>query len=178
MCGIAGIISRKNNEESFTLLQKATGSLSHRGPEQEGFWTNENGQVILGHRRLCIIDLSEAASQPMQYADRFTLVYNGEIYNYLELKNELESKRHSFRSHSDTEVILAAYAEWGSDCLLRFDGAFALAIWDEIEQKLFAARDRFGEKPFFFFYDQDKLVFASEIKALWQLGIQKEVNQS
>jgi asparagine synthase (glutamine-hydrolysing) len=178
MCGIAGIVSRQNSEDTFLMLQNATHTLSHRGPEKESFWKNENGQVALGHRRLCIIDLSEAAAQPMQYLDRFTLVYNGEIYNYLELKDELESEGHNFRSHSDTEVILAAYAEWGTDCLQRFDGSFAFAIWDQKEQKLFAARDRFGEKPFFFFYNGEKLVFASEIKAFWQMGIEKEVNQS
>ncbi|RYZ27782.1 MAG: asparagine synthase (glutamine-hydrolyzing) [Chitinophagaceae bacterium] len=175
MCGIAGIISRKNSADSFASLQKATHSLSHRGPE-EAFWQNEDGTVAFGHRRLCIIDLSSSAAQPMLYAGRFTIVYNGEIYNYLELKKKLETKGHSFRSESDTEVILAAYAEWGADCLQRFDGAFAFAIWDQKEQKLFAARDRFSEKPFFFFYDEEKLVFASEIKAFWHMGIEKEVN--
>ena len=177
MCGIAGIISKKGITDSIPLLQKATRSLAHRGPEQEAFWQNKEQSVAFGHRRLCIIDLSEAAAQPMHFADRFTLVFNGEIYNYLELQNELKTKGHSFRSHSDTEVILAAYAEWGAECVERFDGAFALAIWDQKEQILFAARDRFGEKPFFFFYDNEKLVFASEIKAFWQIGIEKEVNQ-
>lgn len=178
MCGIAGIISRKNGADSFAALQKATHSLAHRGPEQEAFWQNEDGTVAFGHRRLCIIDLSPAAAQPMHYAERFTIIYNGEIYNYLELKKELQTKGHIFRSQSDTEVILAAYAEWGNDCLQRFDGAFAFAIWDQKEQKLFAARDRFGEKPLFFYYDEEKLVFASEIKSLWQMGIEKEVTQS
>jgi len=176
MCGIAGIISRKNGADSFAALQKATHSLSHRGPEQEAFWQNEDSTVAFGHRRLCIIDLSNAAAQPMHYAGRFTIVYNGEIYNYLELKKELETKGHRFQSQADTEVILASYAEWGAECLQRFDGAFAFAIWDQKEEKLFAARDRFGEKPFFFFYDEEKLVFASEIKAFWQMGLEKEVN--
>ncbi len=153
-------------------------SLAHRGPEEEGFWTNGNNSVAFGHRRLCIIDTSKAAAQPMHLANRYTIIYNGEIYNYPEVKKELEAKGHRFQSQSDTEVILVAYAEWGADCLQRFDGAFAFAIWDEMEQTLFAARDRFGEKPFFFFYDEEKLVFASEIKALWEMGIDKEVNQS
>jgi asparagine synthase (glutamine-hydrolysing) len=178
MCGIAGIITKQPNPESIPLLKKATAKLSHRGPEEEAFWSNKNGSIAFGHRRLCIIDLSSAASQPMQYAERYTIVHNGEIYNYLELRQELKTKGHTFRSHSDTEVILAAYAQWGPDCLHRFDGMFAFAIWDEQEHILFAARDRFGEKPFFFFYDEERLVFASEIKAFWEMSVEKEVNQS
>ncbi|HYO20858.1 MAG TPA: asparagine synthase (glutamine-hydrolyzing) [Flavisolibacter sp.] len=177
MCGIAGIVTTQGLQLSLPSLQKATRSLAHRGPEQEAFWTND-ANAAFGHRRLCIIDLTEAASQPMQYAGRYTIVFNGEVYNYVEIRNDLLKRAHHFHSHTDTEVVLAAYAEWGEDCLQHFDGAFAFAIWDEKEQALFAARDRFGEKPFFFFYDEKKLVFASEIKAFWQMGIEKEVNQS
>jgi asparagine synthase (glutamine-hydrolysing) len=177
MCGIAGIIS-KHNDEKAERVRAAAKALQHRGPEGEGFWSNEEGTISFGHRRLCIIDLTEQAAQPMHYQGRYTIIYNGEIYNYLEIKKDLEKKGYAFHSHSDTEVILAAYAAWGNSCLQQFDGAFSFAIWDEKEQQLFAARDRFGEKPFFFFYDDERFCFASEIKALWQMGISKEVNRS
>ncbi len=172
------MVSRHNGEEAQQRLQKATATLAHRGPEAQGFWTNEAATFSFGHRRLCIIDLSDAASQPMHYKNRYTLIYNGEIYNYRELKKELEAEGYVFRSQSDTEVVLLAYAAWGDACLQRFDGMFALAIWDEQEQKLFAARDRLGEKPFFFFYDGDRLLFASEIKAFWPMGVKKAVNEA
>lgn len=175
MCGIAGIVSKTTD---LTLVRKAAAVLQHRGPEGEGFFTNEAGTVALGHRRLRILDLSAAAAQPMTFANRYTVVYNGELYNYLELREELVKKGCSFQSHSDTEVLLAAYATYGKECLQKFDGAFAFAIWDEKEQILFLARDRFGEKPFFFFQDDDRFVFASEMKALWQMGIAKAVNRS
>ncbi|HUC83065.1 MAG TPA: asparagine synthase (glutamine-hydrolyzing) [Flavisolibacter sp.] len=176
MCGIAGVISGRNVQQVLPWLQAATRLLAHRGPEKEALWTNDNN-AALGHRRLCIIDLSDNAAQPMQYLGRYTLVFNGEIYNYLEIKNALAKKGHRFQSHSDTEVVIAAYAEWGADCLQQFDGAFAFAIWDEQEQTLFGARDRFGEKPFFY-HCTESFLFASEIKALWQLGVEKRVNDS
>jgi len=178
MCGIAGIVAKKVSVDAQQGVRKATAMLAHRGPEEENFWTNDDQTVFFGHRRLCILDLSKAASQPMRYADRYTLAYNGEIYNYRELRKELEAEGCLFHSQSDTEVVLVAYAAWGSSCLQRFDGAFAFAIWDEKEQILFAARDRFGEKPFFFFYDNEQFVFASEPKALWAMGVEKEVNKS
>lgn len=177
MCGIAGIINTKGPvvEES---LHFASNCLSHRGPEGEGIWLNPDKTVGLIHRRLKIIDLSEKAAQPMSYLDRYRIIHNGELYNYIEIREKLLQKGYHFSSASDTEVIVAAYAAWGSQCLQQFDGMFAFAIWDEKEKKLFAARDRFGEKPFFFFYDDTGFVFASEIKALWDLGIKKEVNSS
>jgi asparagine synthase (glutamine-hydrolysing) len=178
MCGIVGVVSESKHLTDINLVKRAAAVLQHRGPEGEGFYTNESGTVTLGHRRLRIIDLSAAAAQPMNYAGRYHLVYNGELYNYLELRNELEKKGCHFQSHSDTEVLLAAYATYGKDCLQKFDGAFAFAIWDEKEQTLFAARDRFGEKPFFFFQDEERFVFASEMKALWQMGVEKEPNRS
>ena len=167
MCGFAGIVSNKNRRTESTVVANATAVLKHRGPDSQGSYTNKTGTVTLGHRRLCIVDLSPAAAQPMVYAGRYHLVYNGELYNYLELKKDLEKKGCSFHSYSDTEVLLAAYATWGKACLQQFDGAFAFAIWDEQEQVLFAARDRFGEKPFFFFQEAERFVFASELKALW-----------
>lgn len=175
MCGIAGIIQsaslyNKNN------VQKMTAALSHRGPDGEACWQNKTGTALLGHRRLSIIDLSEAASQPMHYLDRYSIVHNGEIYNYIELRNELEKKGYSFKTKSDTEVILAAYDHWEDECVQYFDGMFAFAIWDEKEKELFAARDRFGEKPFYYHFTQEQFLFASEIKALWIAGIEKRTN--
>jgi asparagine synthase (glutamine-hydrolysing) len=178
MCGIAGIVTRQGSQAPLPHLQKLAAALAHRGPEQEGSWINKDGSVAFGHRRLCIIDLSSAASQPMHYNNRYIIVYNGEIYNYLELKQDLQKAGQVFESASDTEVVVAAYALWGEACLQRFDGAFAFSIWDQDEQVLFAARDRFGEKPFFFSYDGEQLVFASEIKAFWEVGIERQVNKS
>lgn len=176
MCGIAGILQINPNNYGIPHLKKMTDTLTHRGPDGEGLWQNENRTVLLGHRRLCIIDLSEAAAQPMNYLNRYNLVHNGEIYNYIELKNELVQKGYSFRTQSDTEVIAAAYDHWNEECVEHFDGMFAFAIWDEEEQELFAARDRFGEKPFFYYYDKEKFVFASEMKALWATGVQRIAN--
>src|SRR5688572_7442830 len=144
MCGIAGIVHSQSGQAGLPPVQRLTTSLAHRGPEQQAYWTNEEQSIALGHQRLCIIDLSNAAAQPMHYNDRYTIVYNGEIYNYLELKEDLQKEGHRFRSASDTEVVVAAYAAWGPDCLQRFDGAFAFGIWDEKEKVLFATRDRFG----------------------------------
>ena len=178
MCGIAGVISKNHCLTAAPRMQQAIRCLQHRGPDGEGVWTNPEHTAILGHQRLSIIDLSSAASQPMGYADRDYIVHNGELYNYLELKQELQQKGYRFHNQSDTEVILAAYDAFGTACLDRFDGMFAFAIWDQQAQKLFAARDRFGEKPFFFFYDEEQFLFASEIKSLHALGVPKEVNLS
>jgi asparagine synthase (glutamine-hydrolysing) len=155
-----------------------TSVLSHRGPDGDSFWSNRNRQVLFGHRRLSIIDLSENGSQAMHYHDRYTIIYNGEIYNYLEIKEQLQKKAYTFASHSDTEVILAAYDCYREHCLDLFDGMFSFAIWDEQEQTLFAARDRFGEKPFYYVHDATKHVlwFASEIKALKAAGITASIN--
>ncbi|MES1159352.1 MAG: asparagine synthetase B, partial [Bacteroidota bacterium] len=177
MCGIAGILSPDPANITRERLQKMTDAIAHRGPNGEGAWISESGLAGLGHRRLAIIDLSPAAAQPMFYLDRYTIIHNGEIYNYLELRSLLQSKGYSFASRSDTEVILAAYDHYGPDCLQYFDGMFAFAIWDEKEGKLFMARDRFGEKPLFFYRDATQFVFASEMKALWAAGIKKEVNK-
>jgi asparagine synthase (glutamine-hydrolysing) len=174
MCGIAGIISPATNK--LTDVQRMISCLSHRGPDGEASWQNQNGTVALGHRRLSIIDLSDAGNQPMHYRDRYTIVHNGEIYNYRELRNELSAQGYSFRSQSDTEVIPAAYDLWKEDCPRHFDGMFAFAIWDEQEQQLFAARDRFGEKPFYYVHSDDGFFFSSEIKAFRHIGLRKNVN--
>ena len=177
MCGIAGIISSNTQLISKERIRSATNCLRHRGPENEGLWIDPENNIALGHSRLSIIDHSEAAAQPMQYLDRYSIVHNGELYNYIEIRDQLKEKGHQFLSNSDTEVIIAAYHEWGSNCLQQFDGMFAFAIWDQHERQLFAARDRLGEKPFFFSYDAQQFVFASEIKSLWNLGVDKEVNR-
>ena len=177
MCGIAGILSPDPVNISRERLKKMTDAIAHRGPDGEGAWISASAAIGLGHRRLSIIDLSAAAAQPMHYLDRYTIIHNGEIYNYLELRSLLQSKGYSFASRSDTEVILAAYDHWGSACLQYFDGMFAFAIWDEKEKKLFLARDRFGEKPVFFYQDATQFLFASEMKALWAAGVKKESNK-
>lgn len=177
MCGIVGIISPNPAQVNPRQIKQMTDAIAHRGPEGEGFWFNESNTAGFGHRRLSIIDLSTAASQPMHYR-HYTIVYNGEIYNYIELKEELMKMGFSFSTHSDTEVILAAYAAWGVDCLDRFDGMFAFAIWDAKENKLFAARDRFGEKPFYYKHHQDQaLWFASEMKAFYAAGFRRQMNE-
>jgi asparagine synthase (glutamine-hydrolysing) len=146
-------------------------ALAHRGPDDAGLWTSATHGVVLGSRRLAIQDLSPRGHQPMQDpTGRFTIVFNGEIYNWLELRKELLNFC-DFRSSADTEVLLAAYAHWAEDMLPRLNGMFAFAIWDEKEQKLFAARDRFGEKPFFYCHRPGLLLFASEIKAILASGI-------
>jgi asparagine synthase (glutamine-hydrolysing) len=175
MCGIAGIIQSAPLSD-ITRVQKMTESLSHRGPDGQSFWQNEDKSVLLGHRRLSIIDLSAAAAQPMHYLHRYTIIHNGEIYNYIELRKELEKKGYVFTTRSDTEVILAAYDLWKDGCPEHFDGMFSFAIWDEKEKKLFAARDRFGEKPFFYHFTNEQFFFASEMKGLWAAGVPRNAN--
>jgi asparagine synthase (glutamine-hydrolysing) len=167
MCGIAGIVSLKQFE--IPNLSKSLDAMSriiaHRGPDGEGKWENEKKHTGFVHRRLAVIDLSEAASQPMRADNGTTVVFNGEIYNYKEIRSALASQW-SFRSASDTECILAAYARYGDDCLAHFRGMFSIALWDEARQRLFCARDRFGIKPFYYTVADGKLYFASEAKAL------------
>ena len=168
MCGIVGYIGYAGalSKERFVFMRDL---LAHRGPDDAGFWQSPDGSVKLGSRRLAILDLSPAGHQPMvDEASGLVITHNGEIYNYVELRAELERYGYHFRSNSDTEVLLAAYKEWGSDCLRYLNGMFAFAIWDERRQELFAARDRFGEKPFYYHYDPERafFIFASEIKAL------------
>ena len=161
MCGILGTIPA-TPESPF---KKALDLLTHRGPDGYDIWNDDDQNVTLGHRRLSILDLSDAGNEPMHYG-RYVITFNGEIYNYLELKKDLENKGHQFKSSTDTEVLLAAFLEWGPDCLPKFNGMWAFAIWDKQEKKLYLARDRFGEKPLFYAFVNDKLVFASEMKAI------------
>ncbi len=176
MCGIAGIISQNPAFINQVFVKKMTDALSHRGPDGEGYWTDDKN-IAFGHRRLAIIDLSESASQPMHYLNRYTIIYNGEIYNYKELRHDLLKQGYQFTNNSDTEVILAAYDCYKEKCLLYFDGMFAFSIWDQKEKTMFAARDRFGEKPFYYHVEKDFFIFASEMKALWACGIDKETEQ-
>ncbi|MBC7412546.1 MAG: asparagine synthetase B, partial [Bacteroidia bacterium] len=151
MCGIAGIITLNPNNLSIVKLKLMTDAIAHRGPDGEGQWIDETGKVGLGHRRLSIIDLASTADQPMHYLqNRYTIVFNGEIYNYIELKQQLLHKGYSFRTQSDTEVLMALYDFKKEACLHDLEGMFAFAIWDKQEQSLFCARDRFGEKPFYY----------------------------
>lgn len=175
MCGIAGIIHPNLALVNASRVKLMMDALVHRGPDGEDHWVSPAAEIVLGHRRLAVIDLSEQAAQPMHYADRFTIVFNGEIYNYQELREALVKKGLAFRTQSDTEVILAAYAAYGDDCVQHFDGMFAFAIWDEKEKTLFAARDRFGEKPFFYHVDKEGFLFASEMKGLWAAGVGKQM---
>jgi asparagine synthase (glutamine-hydrolysing) len=168
MCGIVGICGKEpiHSEELLVAMRDA---LRHRGPDDAGFWKSSDGAIMLGHRRLSIIDLSSGGHQPMSDAcGRYTIVFNGEIYNYRELRDELVSFGHSFRTQSDTEVILEAYRRWGTGCVERLNGMFAFVLYDAERDILFAARDRAGEKPLFYWHNGGTLVFASELKALMQ----------
>lgn len=176
MCGIAGIVSRGKREFRNRAVRDMIAIQRHRGPDGEGFY--DGAEVSLGHCRLAIIDLGEAGSQPMaDRSRRYWITFNGEIYNYLELGNELKVLGHQFVGHSDTEVLLNAYCQWGSECVTRLRGMFAFAIWDEKEKTLFAARDRLGIKPFHYcFKGQELLVFSSELKALSTFLPERKVN--
>src|SRR6202000_1632776 len=149
MCGIAGILSANAENITPLRLQQMTAVLGHRGPDGEAIWISPGGIAGFGHRRLAILDLSPAGAQPMHYLGRYTILHNGELYNYLELRSLLQSRGYTFTTRTDTEVIVAAYDHYGPDCLQHFDGMFAFSIWDETSQRLFLARDRFGEKPLF-----------------------------
>jgi asparagine synthase (glutamine-hydrolysing) len=165
MCGIVGRFNyRSGAPVSREVLTRMNDLVAHRGPDGAGVWTS--GDIGLGHRRLAVIDLSPAGRQPMATADgQLTVTFNGEIYNFKTLREELLSRGHQFRSHSDTEVILAAYREWDVDCLQRLHGMFALALWDANRRRLFVARDRAGKKPLHYRVDADGLAFASEPKS-------------
>ncbi len=178
MCGIFGILSCEKIDKS--LLEKATKLMNHRGPDDFGTVVlHSNGTNIgLGHQRLSIIDLSRAGHQPMCNEDKTVwIVYNGEIYNFKELRDNLLSRRHVFRSNTDTEVIIHAYEEWGTDCLLKFNGMFAFAIWDNRKKLAFLARDRLGIKPLYYTQYTNEFIFSSEIKSILQYpGVKREVN--
>lgn len=178
MCGIAGFIDF-NRKSSRDILQQCTDTLIHRGPDGSGyeFFETDTAQVGLGHRRLSIIDLSEAGHQPMAY-QHLTISYNGEVYNFAEIKTTLEQAGHRFNSHSDTEVILHAYAEWGTGMLQHFIGMFAMVIYDHEKQELLCIRDRAGAKPFYYYFNEGLFLFASELKAFHRHpGFKKEISR-
>lgn len=171
MCGIAGFFESSRHrgvDECEAIVRRMTSALAHRGPDDEGTWTDAEAGVTLGHRRLAILDLSVEGHQPMHSADgRYVLTFNGEIYNFQQLRCELENSGHGFRGHSDTEVMLAAFCQWGFlPAVKRFVGMFAFALWDRAEGRLHLTRDRTGEKPLYYGWAGDALVFASELKAL------------
>jgi asparagine synthase (glutamine-hydrolysing) len=168
VCGIAGYVGGSPALGPSDLITRMCRTLDHRGPDDAGVWADETGRVVLGHRRLSVIDLSPLGRNPMAWdGGRLRITYNGEVYNYRELRDELEHDGCRFHSQTDTEVILAAYDRWGDDCVHRFIGMFAFAIWNEAGQCLFMARDRLGKKPLYYWHGADgRLAFASELKAL------------
>jgi asparagine synthase (glutamine-hydrolysing) len=176
MCGVVCEVA--DGAVDAERLSRALATLAPRGPDDAGTWCSPERDVWLGHRRLSIIDLSAAGRQPMAFADgRYQIVYNGEIYNYLELRAELAGD-HGFRTASDTEVLLAAYAKWGAACLPKLRGMFAFAIWDSERRELFAARDRFGVKPLYWHATAGGVVLASEIKALHAWGVERAPDEA
>ena len=177
MCGICGVVNFNNAPVEEAGIRKMMASMKHRGPDDEGIFTD--GSIGLGFVRLSILDLSQAGHQPMYSQDeRYVIVYNGEIFNYIELREELEPKGYRFRSRSDTEVLLAAFQEWGEGCLDRFNGMWSFVIYDRVTKSIFASRDRYGIKPFYYFLCNDYIVFASEIPPLLKvIGIQPSANK-
>lgn len=180
MCGIAGIFDRSNARRGINhdVLKDMSDVIIHRGPDSDGQWISEENECALSFRRLAIIDLSEAGNQPMTTPDgRYTIVFNGEIYNHKELRQDLINKGYQYKSGTDTETILFGFAEYGSEVVEKLIGMWAIAIWDEYEKKLFCSRDRIGIKPLYYYYKDGLLVFASEIKSiLCHPSVSKEFN--
>lgn len=178
MCGIAGFFNGGGEAADPAIVARMTAAIAHRGPDGDGVFVD--GPVGLGHRRLAIIDLSPAGRQPMQTPDgRYVITYNGEIYNYLDLKADLEARGYRFRSRTDTEVLLYGFAEWGEGILPRLNGMFAFAVWDRHRQELFLARDRYGIKPLYLAHVGGRLIFGSEIKTIlahpaYRVGMDRE----
>lgn len=173
MCGISGTFYKKSKKASYEVLEKMNSLVTKRGPDGEGIYINN--EIGFGHRRLSIIDLSENGKQPMTL-DNLTITYNGEIFNYVEIRDELKALGHIFSSDSDTEVILHSYRVWGQECVQKFNGMWAFAIHDTIKNVIFCSRDRFGIKPFYFFDNEDIFAFGSEIKQLLDFDNARKVN--
>jgi asparagine synthase (glutamine-hydrolysing) len=167
MCGITGIFNSGGDPISINILKKMTDTISHRGPDGEGFWTDSF--IGFGHRRLAIIDLSPLGQQPMQTEDgNYVITYNGEVYNFQNIRIELEAKGYQFKSRTDSEVVLKSFREWGKKCVNKFNGMFAFAIWNKINNELFIARDRYGVKPLYYYFKNGVFIFGSEIKSIIQ----------
>jgi asparagine synthase (glutamine-hydrolysing) len=164
MCGISGIINKDGSPVSHDEIQSINDLIAHRGPDGRGLFFADN--LALGHRRLAILDISAAGHQPMTYIERYVITFNGEIYNYLELKEQLGLDGYRFASKTDTEVILAAYDKWGAACVERFNGMWAFALYDKEKKVVFCSRDRFGVKPFYYADTAERFVFGSEIKQI------------
>jgi asparagine synthase (glutamine-hydrolysing) len=165
MCGICGVLDFSRKNVSTSLLKKMTDSIAHRGPDGEGWYQNKG--LGFGHRRLAIVDLSPLGHQPMVTQDnRYAITYNGEIYNFREIRSELISRGHIFLSQTDSEVVLHAWAEWGQACVLKFNGMFAFAIWDSLQEDLFLVRDRYGIKPLYYAHCGNSIIFGSEQRAI------------
>ncbi len=176
MCGISGIFNFNGEPVQKSKLERMDRLIYHRGPDGIGEYVDSN--IGLGSTRLAIIDLREVANQPMFDADnRYVIVYNGEIFNYVELRNELSAKGYRFNNNSDTEVILNCFMAYGEDCLDKLNGMWAFAIWDTKEKSLFCSRDRYGIKPFYYYKDDNHFIFSSEIKQILECGIDKTVNE-
>jgi asparagine synthase (glutamine-hydrolysing) len=176
MCGISGIVDKLDNCVSPKVMQDMNDLIIHRGPDSEGFFFGDT--FALGHRRLSILDLSPSGHQPMNFQDKYVITYNGEVYNYVELKIELSEHGYKFQSETDTEVILAAYDFWGEECVQKFNGMWAFAIYSKLDNLIFCSRDRFGVKPFFYSEINGKFVFGSEIKQLLLFHEQNFANLS
>ena len=178
MCGFVGFRATRDFHQFAASLQAATNSLHHRGPDDSGIFLDDTHCVGLGHRRLSIIDLSPTGRQPMESADgNLVIVFNGEIYNFLDIRRDLVRLGHTFKGTSDTEVALAAYSQWGEACLERFNGMFSLAIWNRKKRRLFLARDRLGIKPLYYSHTKMGVCFGSELKALMALhGFERRID--
>lgn len=165
MCGIAGIIKKQNDKVDKEEIRKMNDAMLHRGPDSEGIYIDRG--IGLGHRRLSILDLTDSGSQPMvSYDQRFVLIFNGEIYNYIELKKELQSEGATFCTETDTEVILEAYRYWGQECTGHFNGMWSMILYDTVQKQIFVSRDRFGVKPLYIYESEEEMIFASEIKCI------------
>ncbi len=175
MCGISGIINQYNKSVPKQEIKRVNDLISHRGIDDEGFFYNKN--FAFGHRRLSILDLSSDGHQPMHYLNKYTITYNGEVYNYLEIKEELLKDGYTFLSHTDTEIILASYDKWGKKCVEKFNGMWAFVIYDKEKNIIFCSRDRFGIKPFYYTEIDDKFIFGSEIKQLLEFYPDRYVNK-
>lgn len=175
MCGISGIINKNGNKVDKKEIKEINDLISHRGPDDEGFFFEKN--FVFGHRRLSILDLSSDGHQPMHYLEKYTITYNGEVYNYLEIREELVKDGYKFVSNTDTEVILASYDKWGEECVNKFNGMWAFTIYDKEKEILFCSRDRFGVKPFYYTEVGNQFVFGSEIKQLLAFYDERYVNK-